>query len=136
MKRSTLVILAAVAVAVAAVLVIRGSADEPKSQQQALEDAQRQTMGAYGCMPREVRRRFDRTVKQYDTRFGEVLDTVPDDAEPAVADKALRSDREFNQLRTKARSILTPYLPRGREFDQACYDRAVRRYDRRVAQRE
>jgi hypothetical protein len=136
MMRTVLSILAGVALAVAAVLIIRGSADEPASTKQVLANAERQTAGAYSCMPPDVRRRFDRAVKQYDTRFGEVIDQVPDDAEPAVADRALRSDREFSELRRKARDILLPYLPRGSEYDKACYDRAVRRYDRRVAQRK
>ena len=134
--RSVLAVLAAVVLVGGAVFVIRESRDEPKSTQQTLDDAQRQTTGAYGCMSREVRRRFDRAVKRYDTRFGEVLETVPDDAEPEVADRALRSDREFNELRTRARAILIPYLPGGSEFDKACYDRAVKRYDRRADQRE
>ena len=137
MGRTVVSILAGVALAVGAVLIIRGSADdEPASSKQVLADAERQTTGAYGCMPPGVRRKFDRAVKQYDVRFGEVLDQVPDDAEPAAADSALRSDREFNELRNKARGILLSFLPRGSEYDKACFDRAVRRYDRRVARRK
>ena len=138
MARTVISILAGVVLAVAAVLIIRGSADDeqPASSKQVLAAAERKTTGAYGCMPPNVRRKFDRAVKQYDVRFGEVLDQLPDDAEPAAADDALRSDREFNELRKKARGILLPYLPRGSEYDKACYDRAVRRYDRRVARRE
>jgi hypothetical protein len=136
MMRTVLMVLAGVGVVVAVALVIRGSADEPKSSKQALQNAERLTTGAYGCMPRAARRQFDRAVKRYDARFGEVIDEVPDDAEPAAADRALRADPEFNRLRKRARSLLVPYLPRGSEFDKACYDRVVRRYDRRAAERE
>ena len=137
MARTVISILAGVVLAVAAALIIRGSTDDdPASSKQDLVDAQRLTIGAYSCMPPDVQRRFDRAVKRYDVRFGEVLDQVPDDAEPAARNRALGADREFTELRNKARGLLLPYLPRGSKYDKACYDRAVRRYDRRIARRK
>ena len=97
---------------------------------------ERQTTGAYDCMPRDVRRRFDIALRRYDARFGEVIDRLPDDTDPEVANRALRADPEVSRLRTKARNILVDYVPGGAEFDRACYDRATKRYDRRIARRE
>ena len=63
MRRTVLSILAGVALAVTAVLIIRGSTDEPASTKQVLADAERQTNAAYSCMPPDVRRKFDRAAK-------------------------------------------------------------------------
>ena len=130
-------IAAGVLVAVAAVLVIRGIANDDKaSPEQEIRQLERRTAGAYDCMPRDVRRRFDTALRRYDARFGEVLDRLPDDADPEEANRALRADPEVSRLRTQARGILIDYVPGGAEFDRACYDRATRRYDRRFARRE
>jgi hypothetical protein len=135
--RTGLLIIAGLVAGVAAVLVIRGTSDDDSgSPDRAITQAERQTTGAYDCMPRDVRRRFDVALKRFDARFGAVIDRLPDDAEPKDADKALRADPEVARLRTKARSILVDYVPGGDEFDPACYARATKRYDRKVARRE
>jgi hypothetical protein len=131
--RSVLSIVAGVALLVGAVLVIREIAadDKPSTREQAIRKAERQTTGAYDCMPRPVRRRFDVALRRYDTRFGQVLDGLPDDTTPEEANRKLRADREIRRLRTRARAILLRYLPGGEEFDRECYARAVERFDRR-----
>jgi hypothetical protein len=135
--RTVLLIIAGLAAAVAAVLVIRGTAeDDSGSRERAIRQAERQTTGAYECMPRDVRRRFDIAVKRFDARFGAVINRLPDDADPKDADKALRADPEVARLRARARTILADYVPGGDEFDPACYARATKRYDRKIARRE
>ena len=135
--RFVISIAAGVLVAVAAVLVIRGTAnDDNASREKEITQLERQTAGAYDCMPRDVRRRFDSALRRYDARFGEVIDRLPDDTDPEVANRTLRADPEVSRLRTKARSILIDYVPGGAEFDRACYDLATQRYDRRTARRE
>jgi hypothetical protein len=135
--RFVLSIAAGVLVAIGAVLLIRGTADEDNgSREKAIRQLERQTTGAYDCMPRDVRRRFDVALRRYDARFGEVIDRLPDDTDPEEANRALRADPEVSRLRIKARSILIDYVPGGKEFDRACYDRATKRFDRKVARRE
>jgi hypothetical protein len=139
-NRSYLTVAAAVAVAVAGSLVIRAAADDdnraPAGREQAFREAERQTSAAYDCMPRDVRRRFDGVVKRYDTRFGRVIDGLPDDTDPADAERALRADPQVARLRTAARGILLGYVPGGDKFERECYERATKRYDRRVARKE
>ena len=136
MNRTILMIAAAVVLALGAALVIRALADEDspsRGPEEAFREAERTTAAAYDCMPRDMRRHFDAAVRRYDARFGEVLDTLPDDADPREADQALRADPEASRLRTRARTILLDYVPGGDEFDRACYERAAKRYDRQVA---
>jgi hypothetical protein len=136
--RTVLLIIAGLVAGVAAVLVIRGTADDGNgsSRERAIRQAERQTTGAYDCMPRDVRRRFDIALKRFDARFGAVIDRLPDDADPKDADKALRADPQVARLRAEARTILADYVPGGDEFDAACYARATKRYDRNTARRE
>ena len=139
MNRSFLIVAAAAAVAVAGALVIRTAADDdnaPQGREQAFREAERQTSGAYDCMPRDVRRRFDVTVKRYDTRFRRLIDGLPDNTDPADAERALRADPQVARLRAQAREILLDYVPGGEKFDRECYERAVKRYDRRVERNE
>jgi hypothetical protein len=134
--RTVLLIVAGLVVGAAAVLVIRGSADDDSgSPEKAIRDVERQTTGAYDCMPRDVRRQFDVALKRFDARFGAVIDRLPDDTDPQEADRALRADPQVARLRAKARSILVDYVPGGDRFDPACYERATKRYDRKVARR-
>lgn len=135
--RTVLLIIAGLVAGFAAVLVIRGSADDDSgSRERAIRQVERQTTGAYDCMPRDVRRRFDIALKRFDARFGAVIDRLPDDTDPKDADRALRADPQVKRLRAKARSILIDYVPGGDRFDPACYERATKRYDRKIARRE
>jgi hypothetical protein len=135
--RTVLLIVAGLVVGVAAVLVIRATADDGNgSREKAIRDVERQTSGAYDCMPRDVRRRFDVALKRFDARFGAVIDRLPDDTDPKEADRALRADPQVRRLRARARSILVDYVPGGDRFDPACYERATKRYDRQIAGRE
>ncbi len=139
MKRSALMILAAVAVGATAVVVIRATADDggpPGNTERTLRAAERRTSGAYDCMPPDVQRRFDSAVRRYDARFGEVLDRLPDDTTPSDAERTLGTDRQITRLRARARRILLDYVPGGKRFDRDCYQRATSRYDRRVARGE
>ena len=118
------------------VLVIRAVSDDNSSSDGTATKLQRQTTGAYDCMPPQTQSRFDRAVKQYEMRFEYVLEHAPRDAADRPVDEVLEADKQFVALRNRARSILVAYLPGGGEFDRACYERAVRRYDRRVALQE
>ena len=131
--RTVLTIVAGVAVLAGAVLVIRAISDDDggQSNEEAIQQIQRQTSAAYDCMPKNVQRRFDATLKRYERRFGQVIDRLPDDASPEDADRALRADPQVERLRTRARAILTDYLPGGDEFDRECYRQAARRFDQR-----
>jgi len=112
------------------VLVIRAVSEDNSSSDGTATKLQRQTSGAYDCMPPQTRRRFDRAVKQYEVRFENVLEHAPRDAADQPVDDVLQADKQFVALRNRARSILVAYLPGGSEFDKVCYERAVRRYDR------
>ena len=129
--RTALTIAAAIAVLAGAVLVIRTIADDDSgsSQEAAIRRIERQTSAAYDCMPKNVQRRFDATLKRYERRFGEVIERLPDDASPAEANRALQADPQVERLRTRARGILIDYAPGGDKFDRQCYDSAARRFD-------
>jgi hypothetical protein len=133
-----LAIILGVAVLGVVVLVIRagGGDDGLSEQERALRQIQRQTSAAYDCMPRDVRRRFDVTIRRYETSFGQTIDRLPDDAEPAEVDRALRTDPDVRRRRAQARRILVDYLPGGDEFDADCFARAARRFDRRLAREQ
>ena len=118
--RFVLSIAAGVLVAVVGVLVIRGTADDDSgSREKEIRQVERQTTGAYDCMPRDVRRRFDIALRRYDARFGEVIDRLPDDTDPEEANRALRADPDVTRLRAQARSILVDYVP-GRRGIRPC----------------
>ena len=139
MNRSFLIVAAAAAVVVGAALVIRATGNDDNASQgreQAFREAERQTSGAYDCMPPGVQRRFDVVVKRYDARFGRVIDDLPDNTDPADAERALRADPQVARLRARARGILLDYVPGGEKFDRECYERAVKRYDSRVERNE
>ncbi len=131
--RYVISIVVGVLLVVGVVLVIRAVSDDNSSSSEgAGREAQRRTAGAYGCMPRDTRRRFDRAIKRYDARFEYVLDHVPSDATDKPVDEVLDADALYVQLRNRARAILVDYLPGGSEFDRDCYRREVARYDRLV----
>src|SRR5688572_29372918 len=131
--RILLAVLAAAVLATAIILATREDSGDRGSVDKALEEVQLQTAGAYGCMPPAVRRRFDRESRRYNARFEQIVDALPDGADGAAADRALRSDREFVALANRTKRILVRYLPGGARHDPACYARAVKRYERRIA---
>src|SRR5215207_2625476 len=96
--RILLAVLAAAVLATAIILVTREDSSDSGSADRALEEVQLQTAGAYGCMSPGVRRQFDRASKRYNARFEQIVEGLPDDADGAAADRALRSDREFVML--------------------------------------
>jgi hypothetical protein len=134
--RYVISIAAGVLLALGVVLVIRAVSDDNSGPTNAARtEAQRRTAGAYECMPRDTRRRFDRAVKRYDARFGYVLDHAPAGDTDKPVDEVLEADARYVALRNRARAILVDYLPGGSEFDDDCYRRAIARYDR-IAQPE
>ena len=128
--RSILSIIGGVLLVIGVVLVIRAASDDKSPSAESGSDAQRGIAGAYECMPRDARRRFDRAVKLYDARFEYVLDHAPPDARDKPVDEVVEEDARYIQLRNRARTVLVDYLPGGDEFDSGCYRRAVARYDR------
>jgi hypothetical protein len=134
--RIVLAVLAAAVLATAIVLATREGSSDSGSADRAVEEVQLQTAGAYGCMPPGVRRQFDRASKRYNARFEQIVDRLPDDASGAAADRALRSDREFVLLANRTKRILVRYLPGGDRHDPDCYARAIKRYERRIADRQ
>jgi hypothetical protein len=131
--RIVLAVLAAAVLATAIVLATRENSNGGDSADRALEEVQLQTAGAYGCMSPGVRRQFDRASKRYNARFEQIVGRLPADADGAAADRALRSDRQFVLLANRTKRILVRYLPGGAKHDPACYARAIKRYERRIA---
>jgi hypothetical protein len=129
-------IIAGVAVLAGAVLVIRAIAGDENGRsdrEQAIREVERKTSGAYDCMPPGVQRRFDAALRRYDARFGEVIDSLPDDTSPEEANRRLLADPQVTRLRARARRLLVGYAPGGDKFDPACYSSATKRYDRKIA---
>ena len=131
MKRLWLVIMAAATVLAVGAFAACGS-DGDSSAEESLQDVQRRNWGAYGCMPREVRRRFDRVSDQYEVRYEQVVARIPPGAERRAENEALFADRTAARLLRQLRRIILPYYPGGREYERQCYEREVERYDRRV----
>lgn len=131
--RILLGVLAAAVLATAIVLVTREDSNDSASVDKALEEVQLQTAGAYGCMPPDVRRRFDSVSKEYNARFERIVERLPEGADGAAADRALRADPAFVRVADRTKRILVRYLPGGASHDPACYARAVKRYERRIA---
>jgi len=127
--RAIFSIIGGVLLVIGVVLVIRAVSDDGPPADSG-NDAQRQTAGAYECMPGDARRRFDRAVKLYDARFEYVLQHAPPEATDKPVDEVLEADPRYVQLRNRARAVLVDYLPGGSEFDRDCFRRAVARYDR------
>ena len=116
--RYVISIAAGVLLVIGVVLVIRAVSDDNSGSSDAAgAEAQRQTAGAYECMPRAEQRRFDRAVKRYDARFGYVLDHAPAGDTDKPVDEVLEADARYVALRNRARAILVDYLPGGSEFD-------------------
>jgi hypothetical protein len=132
--RIVLTVLVSALLAAAIVVVTRDdSGSDADRTEQVLRDVQRQTAGAYGCMPPAVRNRFDRLSERYNARFERIVDRAPEGADSAAIDRALRADAGFVRLANRTKGLLVRYLPGGSDYDAACYSRAIKRYDRSVA---
>jgi hypothetical protein len=127
-------VIAAIVVLFTAVVVVTGGlSDDSQSSEEALRDAQRNVIGAEACMPQQVRRRLTRLADHADARFDHVLDRLPSDASRDAERKALSSDRQYVQVTNQMRILLSTYSPGGSRYEKGCYERAIRRFERRNA---
>jgi hypothetical protein len=131
MKRAGLVILVAVLAFAGVMLATGGISDDSRSSEETIEEVQRRNWGAYGCMPPDVRRRFDRVRDRYEARFAHVVKRLPPGADRKAEEDALAADREFGRLAKRISGIIAPYYPGGRKYDMECYERAVERFEGR-----
>jgi hypothetical protein len=91
----------------------------------------RSVSAAYHCMPPQTRGEYDRLGRRLE-RIGSATLARYKDRPPEEQDRALRADPRYVRLSVRASKLLARYLPRGSDFEPACYRRESRRHARRA----
>ena len=84
-------------------------------------------------MSQQVRRRLTRLGDHANARFDHVLDRLPSDASRDAERAALSSDRQYVRTTNQVRTLLLTYSPGGSRYEKSCYERAIKRFERRIA---
>ena len=117
-------VLAAALCAAASLAAGCGGGSEDKGDQRLAQFA-RSISAAYHCMPPAARRRYDRIGKSLE-RVGAPILERNRGRSAAQSAVLLRADPRYARLSVRASRMLARYMPRGSDFDAACYRRLTR----------
>jgi hypothetical protein len=115
-------------VAVVPALAACGSSEDKLTQQEQIREVEIQSLAAYACMPKSLRRELRQLEKQHDARVQKLAraaqpkgttggTTPPIGFEQSVVAK----DKVRLRLLHRAQAIYKAYSPGGRNYDAGCY---------------